>query len=195
MSKESVKKALTPHVPEINSILREAWNYFLEIPESARMIFPRTRANIVWEKISTNAINVFSQYENIQVVKIQGSLWYLLNDALMFRFKKGDRGGYTRNYPTQQSLAFHNPQSSLVPELERFEIVYVLNKTETDIEDILVVARKNNVIDYMYSILVSTNNVVPLEVPATQTDIIATSNAKLKKGVIVDDKIIVSDTD
>ncbi len=193
MSEDSVKQALSNLKPDINSIIFSAWKYFKDLPESTRMRFPRTRANIVWERIGINADDVLSQHENIRIVKIQGSLWYWVGENLIFRFKKGDRAGYSRNYPTQTSLAFHNPQSNLIPDVQRVDIVYVLDVAETAIDDILVVARKKDAIEWVFSILETENNVVQLpthNVPELQK---STTVAKLKEGIIVDNKIIIKD--
>ncbi len=193
MTEDSVKQALGNLISDINFIITAAWKYFQDLPESERMQFKRTRANIVWERMGINAIDRLSRYENIQIVKIQGSLWFCVGDNLVFRFKKGNHAGYSRNYPTQNSLAFHDPQSSLIPDIQRIEIQYVLNVTETAIEDIIVVARNGKTIHWLFSILETEGNVVELPEPDASATQISTPVAKLKKGVIVDNEILIKD--
>ena len=80
---------------------------------------------------------------------------YWLDSNTFFRIKKGDENGFTRNYPTQTAIHFHDPQSMLFESIDKLEVTYVLNYEETEIVDIAVVHRKGDEINFRFSILES----------------------------------------
>jgi hypothetical protein len=51
-----------------------------------------------------------------------------------------------------------------MPEVTRVDIVYVLNKLQTAVFDVMVVGRERDQVSWMFSLLPSQTNVVPMPV-------------------------------
>lgn len=115
----------------------------------------RGRANYVWEQAVHYAALELAELPSVSVIVKNESYHFLVDGRVAFRLKKADSAGFTRNYPTQEALAFHDPQLPLtgVPAEQRVEVTYTLNATETDLHDIVVVARDGDKIAWSYSLL------------------------------------------
>ena len=63
--------------------------------------------------------------------------------------------------------AFHDHDQDLLglPEVHRVEVVYQLNRLETEIVDVIVVARDDEVVVWTHSLLDASKAVVPLPMP------------------------------
>lgn len=129
----------------------------------------RGRANYVWEQMAHHAAVSLEGVPGVSVVVRHESYHFLVDGSVAFRLKKSDGGGITKNYPTQEALAFHDPQLPLtgIPAQQRVEVTYCLNDNETDIADILVVGREGETILWTYS-LIDNDSVSSL--PAAQPD-------------------------
>jgi hypothetical protein len=122
----------------------------------------------VWEQIIDRANFAFAEEPGVHIIDGQETFKFLVDGSVLFRFKKGDDAGVTANIPTQIALAFHDHEQDLfgLPEVNRVEVIYQLNMLETEIVDVLVVARDGNAIAWSYSLLDSGEGVVPLPMPA-----------------------------
>lgn len=92
----------------------------------------------------------------VRIHRQNESFLFVLGDDLLFRFKRSDERGFTRNYPTQAAIEFHEPEQASLPGFElmaKLEVSYVLNEAETSVADILVVARDGKHVAWKYSIL------------------------------------------
>jgi len=150
---ETVQSALLPLEAVLTDSFLRAWKDW----QSSGLTHwrKRGRANYVWEQAAHYASLDVGQMPGVTVIVKNESYHFLVNDVIAFRMKKADSSGFTRNYPTQEALAFHDPQLPLtgVPAEHRVEVTYTLNKAETDISDIVVVAREGDDIAWTYSLL------------------------------------------
>lgn len=130
----------------------------------------RGRANYVWEQMAHYAAVSLEGVDGVSVVVRHESYHFLVDGKVAFRLKKSDGVGITKNYPTQEAIAFHDPQLPLtgIPAQQRVEVTYCLNNNETDIADILVVGREGETVLWTYS-LIDNDSVSSL--PATQPDV------------------------
>lgn len=101
---------------------------------------------------------------------------------MLFRFKKADEAGHSSNVATRPALAFHDHEQNLfgLPKVHRVEVVYELNRLETQIDDICVVARNGDQIAWEYSLLDAGEAAVPLPLPEAKPERPAASIVKLK---------------
>jgi hypothetical protein len=181
---ENVERALKRIEPDLYSIVEGAWGDWLKVSGEWRTRFSRTRANLVWDRMICRAFDVFSSDPDIKFIERFNTVSFILDDHILFRFKKGDIKGLSHNYPTQLALAYHNHNIPLFPDVNwsRVEIVYSLdeNKTQTTIERICVVARKNDKILWGYDIK---PQVVPVEEIPVATQRISTEDlVQVRKG-------------
>ncbi|NYF34435.1 hypothetical protein [Stenotrophomonas sp. JAI102] len=164
---EVVKSALHRIEPALRTAITSGWEDWRgsKLSHWRR----RGRANYVWEQMAHYAAVALEGVPGVSVVVKHESYHFLVDGTVAFRLKKSDGGGLTRNYPTQEALAFHDPQLPLtgVAAQQRVEVTYCLNPNETDIADILVVGRAGGAILWTYS-LIDNDSVSSL--PAAQPD-------------------------
>lgn len=171
---ETVQSALSPLEPILTQSFMQAWKDWQAAGKTQWT--KRGRANYVWEEAVHHAKISVAQMSDVTIVPKNESYHFLVKDTVAFRLKKADSSGFTSNYPTQEAMAFHDPQLPLtgIPAEHRVEVTYTLNRAETDITDVLVVARSGDQIAWTYSLL-RTNSVTSLpskpakDMPATKT--------------------------
>lgn len=161
---EEVRSAFDPIREPIVEAVLGGWKDWRASPQSGIWRCKRSRANFVWEQIIDRAHIAFDSVARVRIVDGQETFKFLVDDRVLFRFKKGDEAGLSANVPTQIAMAFHDHEQNLfgLPEVHRVDVVYQLNQLETDIADILVVARDGERVAWTYSLLDYGEGVVPL---------------------------------
>ena len=161
---DCVQPIITQHSERIVAAVLGAWDDWLTSPHPGIWRCKRSRANFVWEQIIERAHLAFNGLPGVRIIGSNETFKFLLDDQVLFRFKKGDESGLSANVSTQLSLAFHDHDKDLLglPEVQRVDIVYQLNQLETDITDVIVVARDGDLVVWFYSLLNSVAAVTPL---------------------------------
>ncbi len=109
--------------------------------------FKRTRACIMHQFMMRHAKASFAAKPLVQIIPGHETAYFLIEDRLAIRLKKGDEKHLGRNNKTQMSLAFVTPeaeQTSLplgLPAVQRLDVTYSLNDLESKIEGISVAGR------------------------------------------------------
>ncbi|WP_299620027.1 hypothetical protein [uncultured Tateyamaria sp.] len=167
---------------EIVAAIHEAWDDWMASDYVAVWRCKRSRANFVWEQIVDRAHAALMNFENVHIIEATETMKFLIHDQVLFRFKKADEAGRTANVATQMAMAFHDHDQDLfgLPEVQRVEVVYKLNKLETAIADICVVARNGDAVTWEYSLLDAESVVAPLPVPEPEPVRSAAKIVKLK---------------
>jgi hypothetical protein len=149
-----VKALLASREHTLSRIMHEAWDRWRNNPDRLVLDFRRTRATAVHNLMMRSAPEAFSEDDGIELIDGQETTYFVVQQKLVFRLKMGDECGISSNKETQLSLAFVDPQQSLpgIPDLDRVDIVYVLNPFETQIANILVVARDRKRVVWQYPI-------------------------------------------
>lgn len=168
LSQAEVEDRLTPYMAPIARVVLGAWADWMSSGKSGRWKRRRSRANYIWEELACGAEAVFANDTSVRILPKNQSCWFHI-DGLVFRFKKSDASGLTNNFPTQAALDYHDQQEDLpgIPRVQRLEVTYVLNKLETAVHDILLVARDQGRVLWCSSLLRKDDggNVVPITVP------------------------------
>lgn len=145
-----------------------------------------TRAAVMWEHSVKNAIEALA--EDAIVLPHNDTVSMIFGDKLLVRAKKADLELKSRNYPTPLAQLFHEPEADLFgyEGLQRVELVYVLNRFETAIDWIGIVARERDAVIWHFELEDDAASVetLPIDTPAAETaeDGTAADIAKLKKG-------------
>ncbi|QHG87947.1 hypothetical protein ACCQ13_14750 [Xanthomonas sp. NCPPB 1638] len=163
-----VEALLSPYLTSLRDIVLGAWTDWMDSGYSGVWRCKRTRAGFIWEQMTCRAHVEFSFDLHVRIHRQNESFLFVLGDELLFRFKRSDERGYTRNYPTQAAIEFHDPEQPTLPGLDslsRVEVSYVLNEAETSVEDILVVARNGNRVAWKYSVLDRLDSSQVVEMP------------------------------
>lgn len=177
-----VKPIIDEISDSIIAIIHESWDDWMASDFSGVWRYKRSRANFVWEQIIGKAHAELTELEGVHIIDGTETLKFLINDQVLFRFKKANDAGRTANVATQMALAFHDHEQDLLglPEVQRVEVVYKLNKLETAVSDICVVARDGDRVAWEYSLLDAADVVVPLPMPEPEPARPAAKIVKLK---------------
>lgn len=167
---------------QVISAIRDAWEDWLASDFNGVWRCKRSRANFVWEQIIERANNALLDHDAVHVIEGHETMKFLVRDTVLFRFKKANETGRSSNVATQLALAFHDHDQDLfgLPEVQRVEVVYKLNRLETQINDICVVARNGDQIAWEYSLLDAGEAAIPLPMPEPKPERPAAAIVKIK---------------
>ena len=181
-SEATVRPILDEIRAQVVSAIREAWEDWLASDFNGVWRCKRSRANFVWEQIIERANTELLDHDAVHVIDGHETMKFLVRDTVLFRFKKADETGRSSNVATQLALAFHDHEQDLfgLPEVHRVEVVYKLNRLETQIDDICVVSRNGDKVAWEYSILDAGEAAVPLPMPEPKPERPAAAIVKLK---------------
>ena len=156
--KDIVEPIIDKHRKTIVAAVFDAWEKWFRSPHNGVWRCKRSRANFVWEEIIDRLHLAFEQSSGVRITRQNETFTFLLDDLVLIRIKKGNAKGLSANVSTQLAFAFHDHDQDLpgLPEVQRVEIVYQLNHLESEIVDVLVVARNKQVMLWPpYSLLKS----------------------------------------
>jgi hypothetical protein len=149
-----VRRALARWESAIQDIVRGAWADWLALPNRSRLRFSRTRANVVHDLMVDRGIAAFNGEADVRVIMKDETAKFLFDRHVLVRFKKGGGKGLGSNIETQAVLAFTDPQLLIpgLPDVQKVDVVYVLNDLQTMIDRVAVTARDNDVRLWFYDI-------------------------------------------
>lgn len=173
---EKVRETLKPIESDLAQIPVLAFQGWLQSPDYVYSgNHPRIRANLIWGRMIHHARALFNGkdgitfifHHNTVSIKVDG-----LGHAVLFRYKKADKTGKSRNIQTNLSDAYHDHSHRyLFDDMfdpDRIEVVYILNKLSTAIEDIRIVGRNGKHLAWFYSIMPEADVVtLPITFPLT----------------------------
>lgn len=161
---DQVRRTLRGVEHVVAGIVIGGWDDWLGSPQSAIWDNRRCRANFVWAQMIHRARLEFDGHNSVYILDSHGTVSFIVEDRVLFRFKKGNEHGLSANYPTQLALAFHDHAQNLfgLPNIQRVEVVYQLNMLETEVTDIVVVGRNGPDIAWTYSLMDQGAEIVPL---------------------------------
>lgn len=152
----------------------QAWNDWLTCPvKSQYSRWPRTRANMVFERLADHLQKTFADDEGVNFYFQDETIKIVFDNKLLVRCKKADGSGFGSNVETQASLAFES-QADL-PGFEghqKIEILYTINRTGTAITSIIVQARDGDMRLWQYPLDIAADGgaaIVPLPEPTAPT--------------------------
>ena len=126
-----------------------------------------TRAALVWEHSVHNAIAALAHDPGVRVVAHHDTNSFIFDDTVLLRFKKADVQLLSGNYPTLLARLFHSHGRDLFGHegLHRVEIAHVLNRFQTELSWIGVVAREAKRVLWQLEFDSGGGTVVPLPLP------------------------------
>lgn len=151
---KEVRRILSAFEPRILDIVHGAWDDWMGSPHRASIRYPRTRACLVHEFIVKRAISEFDGNRDVHVIHQDETAKFLIQQELLFRLKKGAGIGLGCNIETQAVLNFIDPQMVIpgLPDVQKVDVVYILNSIETKIDRVAVTARDNGTRLWSYDI-------------------------------------------
>jgi hypothetical protein len=149
-----VREILEEFGPSILEVCHGGWSDWQSCRDAALERFPRIRANVVHGFMVHRAIGAFDGHADVRMILQDETAKFLFRKRVLMRLKKADGNFLGSNIPTQAVLAFVDPQLTIpgLPDVQKVDVVYVLNELETAIERIAVTARDNDVRLWSYDI-------------------------------------------
>ncbi len=130
--------------------------------------WPRTRANMVFERVAARLQEEFGSDTGVQCVFMDETIKVVIEDSIVLRVKKANALGLGQNIQTQAVLDFVDAQPDLpgMSGLGKLEVVYVLNDLQTRIAAVQVHARDGEMKLYSYAIGAASEGATILPFPS-----------------------------
>ncbi|MEJ0048692.1 MAG: hypothetical protein WDN04_23215 [Rhodospirillales bacterium] len=138
---------------KIASAVGAAWGDWETCPERGKYSrWPRTRANMVFERVADRLIEQFAGDAGVRFVFMDETIKIVLDELIVLRVKKANALGLGGNVQTQAVLDFVDAQPDIpgLDGLKKLEVVYVLNELQTEIRSVVVQARDGDMKLYSY---------------------------------------------
>jgi hypothetical protein len=177
-TEDDTRRIITgPREAKIYQAFQEAWEDVRK-DRSRYSIWPRTRANMVFERLAVRLQEQFIDDPSVRFEFANETVKIIFDDKIVVRVKKADGRGLGHNVQTGMNDLFCD-QAGFGP-LDKIEIVYVLNVFETEIKRVMVQARDGDVRLWAYQMgdaaLGTTAPVTPLPPqplpPSTADDLV-----------------------
>lgn len=168
-----VKSQLGDFGEMILEIVHGAWSDWQASPHKSQIRFRRTRANLIHDFMVCRAVSIFDGHPDVHIIHQDETAKLLFRRQVLVRLKKGDANCLGSNIETQAVLAFIDPQLTIpgLPDVQKVDIVYVLNDLETSIERVAVTARDNEKRLWTYDIDSRRSaSILPLPQPSAPVD-------------------------
>lgn len=113
-----------------------------------------TIRELMWEHTIQHLVGFADKDSGWRHLDRDGTVYFTLEDRLMFRFKKADRELFSSNIPTGVALLFHDPEADLFGfrGFQRIEAVYVPNSNNTRVVWAGLVARTSSFVIWKHEL-------------------------------------------
>lgn len=178
-----VRVVLRSYEDAIFKAVHGAWSDWRELPLGGRLLFPgRTRACLVHDFMVQRAIAAWTGDSAVRVIRRDETAKFVVAGQVLLRFKKADDRGLGSNIPTQAALDFAEQQHDLpgIPNVHKIEVVYVLNRLQTQIDRVVVVARDGDDLLWDYVIAPATTAEV-ISLPAQTSEPTKVARVRVRK--------------
>lgn len=148
-----VRTTLQPYEAKLSAAIAGAWDDWKALPLAGQLLFPgRSRACLVFDFFVGRAIAAFDGDAGVHVLRRDETAKFMFGGKVVLRFKKADDSGMGSNIQTQATLKFVDQEQQLpgMPDVHKVELVYMLNRLQTQIDEVAVVARDGNVCLWSY---------------------------------------------
>ena len=170
---EDVRSILTlERERKIERAYAKAWSDWWDNENRLQLSrWPRTRATNFFEYLANGLLPEFPDGSGARFQFKDETFFMVLDERLVIRFKKADKKGMGSNITTQSFMEFCDPQQGLpgMPGVQKVEIVYTLNVTETALSEIIVVARNGDEKMWSYGLNSSQGGAQVLTMPQPKT--------------------------
>lgn len=118
----------------------------------------------MWEATIDRVVGGLQDDAGVRIGSHYDTRSFIFDDSVLCCFKKGDVAWFSRNYPTQLALAFHEHREDLFGHLglTRVEVVHVLNRHQTGVESVAVVARNRRRVLRWYELGIEAAGAAPV---------------------------------
>ncbi len=151
---------IKPYADIIIDAIRSAWKEWVNSPFFGKWS-SRGRATFVWETVTDSLKDKFRETRDIYILDKGTTVLFVVKQEIAFRFKLADKSGRSKNVQTKSARSFHDPEldynllaeSGVSSDIPRVEVVYSLNKTATQIDNIKMIARDKSALVWNTSLI------------------------------------------
>lgn len=138
-----VRDVLKPFEQVLMDVHFRAWKRLISNSEWPTLTFASTDSKMMHDIVVQEAALALDEMPGIYKIAHDKSVRYLVNDQVLFRFKKGGRDGLGSNIDTKANSDFIDAKIDLLnlPCVMKVEILWYSNKLMTKIDKVEVTAR------------------------------------------------------
>lgn len=141
ISRDEAMTKLAQYLKGVPTVFRAAWGRTRK-SEQIDLIdqTKTTKANLMRDYVCGDLTRHWIGNPSVRYVEVGQQSLFIIEQTFAFRIKKLDRASCSSNYPTDQDQNFRQQgQIDGLPQLHNFELGWVPNATETDVDDVRVV--------------------------------------------------------
>ncbi|TIP07486.1 hypothetical protein [Mesorhizobium sp.] len=140
---DEVYRVLERYEQPLMSLHLKAWDRLVSNTAWPTLIFQRTASSIMHDFIVQEAGTALDDLPGMRRIVHDKSVRYLVDDRVLFRFKRGTRNGLGSNIDTQANDDFIDAEVDLlgIPQIWKVELLWYPNKLRTKLDRIEVSAR------------------------------------------------------
>ena len=161
-----VRTTLGKYETVLSQAAFDAWVDWKALLLGGRLLFPaRSRACLVYDFLAGRLLTALSDDASVHTVQKNETVKLLFGGQVLLRCKKANDRGLGSNIATQATLDFVEQQQELpgLPDMHKVELVYVLNRFQTQIDRVEIVARDGDTCLWSYALApTATCTAIPL---------------------------------
>lgn len=140
---DEVHRVLSRYEQQLMSVHLNAWNRLVSNAAWPTLIFSRTASSMMHDFIVQEADVALDGLSGMRRIAHDKSVRYLIDDRVLFRFKRGTRKGLGSNIDTQANDDFIDAKVDLlgISQLWKVELLWYPNRFRTKLDRVEVSAR------------------------------------------------------
>lgn len=182
---DAVQATLNEFEGTILDVVHGAWRDFRQLQQAlpAPLLYARTRACFVQDLMVQRAQAAFCEDPRVRIIEKDETAKFVFDGSVVVRFKKADESGLGSNIPTQAVMQFVEQQQELpgFPNMHKVEVLYHLNKLQTQVDHVMVVARDGGRLLWEYAMTAAEEAGQVVMFPAAQEEPQRGAKIKIRK--------------
>lgn len=128
------------------SVHLQAWDRLVSNSAWPTLVFQRTASSMMHDFIVQEAAATLDGLPGMRRITHDKSVRYLVEDRVLFRFKRGTQGGLGSNIDTPTNDDFIDAEVDLlgIPQIWKVELLWYSNRLRTKLDRVEVSARDGN---------------------------------------------------
>lgn len=142
-SADEVYRVLQRYEQPLLTVHMKAWERLVSNSAWPTLVFQRTASGMMHDFIVQEASATLDELADVRRVSHDKSVRYLVENKVLFRFKRGTRSGLGSNIDTQANDDFIDAEVDLlgIPQLWKVELLWYPNRLRTKLDRVEVSAR------------------------------------------------------
>ena len=138
-----VRDVLKPLDEVLIDVHLKAWGRLISNPEWPTLAFVSTGSKMMHDFVVQEAAFALDDMSGVHKIAHDKSVRYLVDDRVLFRFKKGNRDGLGSNIDTKANYDFIDADVDLLslPGIMKVEVLWYPNRLMTKLDKVEVAAR------------------------------------------------------